>query len=210
MDSKETFYKGVRASDLRFDNVHLLAEFVQCAGILVNEAAGLQADSKELLSGALAISKEGTAAFEKGSDQMKATIGKAERAFRETIDNKGGELALLLNEAIGATRKIGIDLILQSRQAISAQTAGLTQAVVQLAQAANRAEANRVAANEARMKLNDYQKKLCDYEVVVHRRCKEALSNATAGLSFSDRVWSVFMPSKITVSVPKAPAKPKP
>lgn len=207
MDANESFYKGVRPSDLRFDNVHLLAEFIQGAGVLVNESAALQADSKELLSNALVISKEGVVSLEVASEKLKVSAAEAQQAISDTINHNGGELVAVLNDAIGAIRKSGTELIRQSSQAIVAPASEMKQAAAELIEAAALSEASRAAASDARMKMIDYRRELDAYEVLVQKRCKESVSRAMVGLSFWGRLAAAFVPPIATLSIPKAPAR---
>lgn len=205
-----SIYDNIRPSDLRHEHPHALAEMVQDLQDLADTITSAQTDSKKLLSGALLASKEGAVHLKEASLNLRATTEQAQRVFSETIEHKSEELILTLNEAINVIRKDTAILIQRSNQTMLETTAKLTNVASQLALVAAEADAKRATVIETRLKLTDYRRNLDVHQAIVQKQCKEAVAKATAGLSFLERLWAVFMPPKITVNIPKAPANPKP
>ena len=102
----EAIYKGVRPSDLRFENVHQLAEFIAQAQRLVDTAMTTDVASKQMLAGALTISREGV-----------ARLQKAQAAFDASVESKGGALVDQLSDVRDSLRDAGVDLIMKSGEA---------------------------------------------------------------------------------------------
>lgn len=183
MDPLENeLFRGVRPSDLRFENAHLLAEYIHQTQALVDSAAATQKDSKNLLYGVHIITRDGVQRFKAAGD----------------------DLAAIAATAMSGIRAVGADLIDESRRAILLPVTELTAAAKRLEAAAAAAEKERQEASDASTEFIRYQEEVDTYVATT----LSSLNAELGARSFWKRLVDVFAPTKVTISATKAPARP--
>lgn len=201
-DPKELF-KGVRPSDLRYENIHLLAEYIAQAQRLVDTAAATDAESKRLVSTALGLSKEFVRRFESAGAQL-----------GEVIDVSKADLIQGLELVTGKLAEAGEKLVLKTATAIKEPAAAINQATARLLATSATAEANLLAASDERTKLVEFKAEVEKYlqDVMAHERdSAKRIAAAQArydNSGFLKRVSFVFAPPAVTVTLAPPPVRP--
>jgi len=199
---------GLREDDFKRMWPRALARIMGQLQELTDSLVDATSNSSDLLSGAMVTSQEGVQRLNEAGMQLKIIADDVQRDIRETVDKKSEELVVGISAAVEGIRDAGVELILQSGRAILTPVTTLNEGVERLIRASNEAEISRVALSDARMKLIDYRRDLDVYEVLVLKRCKDAISKATSGPTLMDRVLAVFWSPSAIVNMPKPPVKP--
>ena len=174
--------QGARPSDARFENIHLLAEFIHQAQALSNSAAATQLTSNHLLEGVHIITRDGVERF-----RIAGTV-----------------LASIANTTTLEIREVGTEMIAKSKLAIELPVTKLTTAALRLEAAAEAAVKERREASDACVALDEYSRQINAYAI----RVLASLNAKLSGRSLWERVVDVFVSKNILSTPFKLPVPP--
>jgi len=177
----QELFEGVRPSDMRYENFHVLAEYIDQAQELINSSNSTQEMSKMLLSAVHTLTKEGVPKFNVASDN----------------------LATVANSAIASFNRAGKDFLIESERAFNSPVSKLIEAAERLEAAAQDAKREKLQATIEIGKLARYREEVDKYT----SQAMADLNTQRAKRTVFQRIREVFRPTKVP-SIAKKPFKP--
>lgn len=211
METPEDLFKGIRPSDLRFDNVHILAAYIARAQRFADCATRIETSAEQLLRGAIETSEEGVRQFETVVQQMRSEFKGLQSQLTSVVDTMGRHIA----RAVIAAHKDGASCILQAGEEAKQRYRGLDDradevrlAAKRLEEAAENAEATRLRAHEELDQLRAFKSELVRFERESLTRISDARARLYEGVGLWQRVSYVPFPPVPVVRASKAPTRP--
>lgn len=211
MEAAEDLFAGIRPSDLRYDNVHILAEYIARAQRFSDSATQIEKSAEKLVQGSMRTAEDGVKQFRTLLSRMQSEFKGLESLLRQSLDAAGNEIA----EAVSEAHAAGAHCILQAGELTREHTAQLASratdvysAAVRLEDAAALAEAARQRSYEQLEKLQVFKRELVQFESESKVRIAAARSELYKGLGLWQRIVYVFSAPVPTVRESKAPSRP--
>jgi hypothetical protein len=210
MGAAEDLFAGIRPSDLRFDNVHILAEYIARAHRFTDSATRIEKSAEQLVQGAMRTTQEGVKQFQAAVKRMQSEFKGLDDLLRRAVDAAGLEIA----NAVAEAHTSGARSILQASEVTSrhhaelaSRAAEVNQAAARLEQAAALAEANRQRSHEELEKLQAFRRELVQFEGESRASIADARAKLYRGVGLWRRVVYVFAAPVPEVRNPKAPSR---
>lgn len=205
-------YKGVRPSDMRFENIHLFAEYIAQAQRLVNTADATQQQSKELLEGALAVTRAAVEEFRASSAQLHKAGLQVATEVGSALDERRALFVGALRDAVGGLGHAAGGLIKQTGAAAAVHATRLSVQADRIREAASRLELvaaeavqGQRSADDAAARLEVRRAEIQRYELACFQRIKAAEERLYKGVSLWTRVRFVFKPQRPALQLPRRP-----
>jgi len=211
VNDPKQLYGGVRPSDLRFDNWHVLAEYIAQTQQLVTALSKTQERSEHLLHEATSTSQRGMDEFKALSKSIAAEGGKLGAALGAVVEREARALVhgIASAQAAGGSAIFQASEIVRARcQELVCQASKLSAAAARLEKATVHAVAEQEKLQDSFSKLQSYKVQMDRYEVAMISRIEEAKRKFYQGVSLSNRLLFVFFPPATSVVQPKRPNKP--
>jgi len=157
MGAAEDLFAGVRPSDLRYDNVHILAEYIARAQRFSDSATQIEKSAERLVQGAVRTTEEGVKQFQATVKRMQAEFRCLEGLLQRALETAGNEIAKAVAEShtSGAIRiREAGEVTRQHTAELASRAAAVNQAAARLEQSAALAETNRQRCHEDLEKLH--------------------------------------------------------
>ena len=211
MGAAEDLFAGIRPSDLRYDNVHILAEYIARAQRFSDSATQIEKSAERLVQGAVRTTEESVKHFRTLVTRMQSEFKGLESLLQQSLNAAGNDISKAVAEAHAA----GADCILQAGELTRERTAQLVsraaevnRAAVRLEEAAVLAEANRQRLYEELEKLQVFEQELVQFESESKARIAAARSALYRGAGLWQRIVYVFSAPVPSVRDAKAPIRP--
>jgi hypothetical protein len=211
MGAAEDLFAGIRPSDLRYDNVHILAEYIARAQRLSDSAVQIEKSAERLVQGAVRTTEEGVKQFRTVVTRMQSEFKGLQGHLRQAVDAAGEEIAKAVSEAhaFGAASIVqAAELTRQHAGDLANQATAVSQVAERLEQAAALAVANRQSSLDELARLRTYKLELAQFETESKARIAEARAGLYRGAGLWRRVVYVLFPPVPDVRGPKAPSPP--
>jgi len=211
MGAAEDLFAGVRPSDLRYDNVHILAEYIARAQRFSDSATQIEKSAERLVQGAVRTTEEGVKQFQATVKRMQAEFRCLEGLLQRALETAGNEIAKAVAEShtSGAIRiREAGEVTRQHTAELASRAAAVNQAAARLEQSAALAETNRQRCHEDLEKLQTFKRELVQFESESQASIAAAKANLYRGVGLLQRVVYVFSPPVPVVRDPKAPSRP--
>lgn len=203
-------FDGVRASDLRFDNLHILAEYMSRAQRFADSAMQIEACAERLV-------KEGIKTTEEGVRQFEAALRRMQSAF-DTLQSQMGAVVnatgINISKAVADAHAAGASYILQMGQIAKLSYEGLVSrageinmAAERLEQAAAKAESNRRLAYDELERLQAFKSEVTKFERASLARLTDAKAKLYQGVGLWQRIRYVLLPPVPVVQEIKRPIR---
>ncbi len=203
-------FDGVRASDLRFDNMHILAEYMARAQRFADSAVQIEACSERLV-------QEGIRTTEEGIRQFEAALRRMQSAF-DTLQSQMGAVinatGINISKAVADAHTAGASYILQMGQIAELTYEGLVSRAVEiniaadrLEQAAATAESNRRLAYDELERLQAFKSEVTKFERASLARLADAKVKLYQGVGLWQRICYVLLPPEPVVQEIKRPIR---
>lgn len=209
----EDLFAGVRASDLRFDNVHILAEYIARAQRFADSATRIEASAEQLVQGAMETAEEGVRQFQAALRQMQSEFKALQNQLRRVVDAAGRDIA----KAVADAHASGASYILQAGEVANQRYEGLARradqinlAAERLEQAAEKAEENRQLAHMELEQLGAFKSELVRFERESLARIADARASLYQGVGLWQRLCYVPFPPIPVLHETKVPSRPSP
>lgn len=210
MEAPKDLFEGVRASDLRFDNLHILAEYITRAQRVVDSATRIEASAERLVEGGIKTTEEGVRQFQAALRQMQSAFNTLQGQVSLVVNATGNKIACAVADAHIA----GASYILQmgefaklSYQGLISRTDEVTMAAERLEQAADKAEASRRLAHDEHEQLRAFKLEVERYEQESLTRLSDAKASLYEGVGLWLRLCYVLFPPVPVVRETKRPIR---
>lgn len=210
MEEPNDLYKGVRPSDLRFDNVHILAEYIARAQRFADSATRIEASAKLLVKESCEAREEGLRSFQSLLSQQRSAF----RAIDAELRASSEQLAGRLTSAILAIHSAGEGNLLKADEAAKGIYKNLVDRAEKLSHSANRlekgalkAEASRGQALDEIERLQAFRSELERFERESLARIGEARAELYKGVGLWDRICFVIFPPVPVVRATRPPSR---
>lgn len=210
MGAKEDLFAGVRPSDLRFDNVHILAEYIARAQRFADSATRIEASAEQLVHGAMATSEQGVRQFQAALRQMQSEFKALQNQLRCVVEAAGRDIAKAVADAhaSGASYILQVgEVAMQRYEGLASRADGVSRAAQRLERAAEQAEANRQLAHEELEQLRTYKSGLEQFELESLTRISDARARLYQGLGLWQRLCYVAFPPVPVLREAKIPSR---
>jgi hypothetical protein len=211
MGTAEDLFAGIRPSDLRFDNVHILAEYIARAQRFSDAALKIEKSAERLVQGAVRTTEEGVKQFRTAVARMRTEFEGLDGHLRRSVDVAGAEIAHAVSEAhaSGAASIFqAAELTRQHAGHLANQATAVSQVAERLEKAAALAEASRQSSLDELARLRTYKLELAQFESESQARIAEARAGLYRGAGLWRRVVYVLFPPVPYVRGPKPPNPP--
>lgn len=208
MDAPKDLFEGLRPSDLRFDNVHVLAEYISRAQRFADSATRIEASAEQLVKESCEAREEGLRRFQSLLRQQRSAFQAIEAELRASSEQLAGRLT----NAILAIHSAGERNLLQADEAAKGIYKNLADRAEKLNHSANRlekgamkAEASRGQALDEIERLQAFRSELERFERESLARIGEARAELYKGVGLWDRICFVLFPPAAVVRATRPP-----
>ena len=208
MEAPNDLYKGVRPSDLRFDNVHILAEYIARAQRFADSATRIEASAEQLVKESCEAREEGLRRFQSLLRQQRSSFQGIDAELRATAEH----LADRLTSAILAVHSAGEHNLLQADETAKRIYKNLADRAEKLSHSADRLESCAMKAAASRGQALDEIERLQAFRSELDRFEKESLARIGAaraelykGVGLWDRICFVLSPPAPVVRATRPP-----
>jgi hypothetical protein len=208
--SKDPF-DGMRGSDLRFDNPHILAEYITRAHRFAESATRIEESAERLLQGAVKTTEEGVRQFQTALRQMKLEFAALKTDLRGVITAAGIDIARGVADAHESGAKCITfygQIAKASYDGLASRADEINMAAERLEKAAEKAESSRQHAHEEFEQLRAFKSELTRFEKESMTRISIAEARLFQGVGFCRRVWYVPFPPVPVAREIKMPIRP--
>lgn len=210
MDAPKDLFDGVRPSDLRFDNVHILAEYIARAQRFADSAMRIEASAEQLVKESCEAREEGLRRFQSLLRQQRLAFQAIDADLRATAEH----LAERLTSAILAVHSAGEHNLLQADKAAKGIYMNLDDRAEKLSRSANRLEKGAMKAEESRGRALDEIERLQAFRSELERfereslsRIGEARAELYKGVGLWDRICYVLFPPVPVMRATRPPTR---
>lgn len=211
MGAEEDLFSGVRPSDLRFDNVHILAEYIARAQRFADSATRIETSAEHLVRGAMETTEQGVRQFQAALRQMQSEFKTLQNQLRRVVEAAGRDIAKAVADAhaSGASYILQVGEVTKQRyEGLASRADGVNQAAQRLEQAAEKAEANRQLAHEELEQLRAFRSDLAHFELESLARISDARAGLYKGAGLWQRLCYVAFPPVPVVREARIPSRP--
>lgn len=208
MEAPKNLYEGVRPSDLRFDNVHILAEYIARAQRFADSATRIEASAEQLVKESCEAREEGLRRFQSLMHQQRSVFQAINAELRATAEHLAGRLTT----AILAIHSAGEGNLLRADAAAKEIYENLTDRAEKLNDSANRleegamkAEASKGQALDEIERLKAFRSELERFEWESLARMGEAKVELYKGVGLWKRICFVLFPPAPVVRATRPP-----
>lgn len=211
MGMPSDLFEGVRGADLRFDNPHILAEYITRAHRFSESATRIEESSERLLQGAVKTTEEGVQQFQLVQRQMQADFAGLQRVLRHTVTAAGTDIA----KAVAQAHESGASCISfygemakACRDELTTRADEVNQAAMRLERSSELAEAARQRVQAELEQLQAFKSEVMQFEHECHTRIFEARSKLFKGAGLWQRLCFVLFPPVPVLRETKMPKRP--
>lgn len=208
MKGPNDLYKGVRPSDLRFDNIHILAEYIARAQRFADSATRIEASAEKLVKESCEAREEGLRRFQSLLRQQRSAFQAIDAELRASSEQLAGRLA----SAVLAIHSAGERNLLLADEAAKGIYKNLADRAEKLNHSANRLEKGAMKAETSRgqaldeiERLRAFQSELERFERESLARIGEARAELYRGVGLWDRICFVLFPPVPVVRATRPP-----
>ncbi|MGQ2956582.1 hypothetical protein [Hydrogenophaga sp. ANAO-22] len=201
-------YKGVRPSDLRYDNVHILAEYIARAQRFADSATRIEASAERLVKESCEAREEGLRSLQSLLHQQKSAFQAINAELRATAEHLAGGLtsAILAIHSAGERNLLRADETAKRiYENLADRAEGLNQSANRLEKGAMKAEASRGQALDEIERLQAFRSELERFERESLARIGEARVELYKGVGLWDRICFVLFPPVPVVRATRPP-----
>lgn len=210
LEMPKGLYDGVRASDLRFDNLHILAEYVSRAQRFADSAMQIEASAARLVQEGIRTTEEGVRQFKAALREMQFALDTLQRQVGAIVNATGIDIS----KAVADAHMAGASYILQAGEIAKLSYEGLVSragevgiAAERLEQAAAKAESNRWLAYDQLEQLQAFKSELTKFERASLARLTDANAKLYQGVGVWQRICYVMHPPVPVVQEIKRPIR---
>lgn len=211
MYPERNLFDGSRSSDLRFDNLHILAEYIARAQRVVDSAKQIQESSEQLVQVAMKSAENCVKSVQAVQRQMKVDFDALLEQVTRSAKDAGNNAA----KVVAGAHAYGGDYLSAMGEAVRMRHSMLEDRASEIVQTAARLEKSVARAEECRKQAQDeleqlrrFKIELTRYEQASLKRVSDAEQKLYGGLSLTDRIWLVFFPRATEVKIGKPPVRP--
>jgi hypothetical protein len=211
MEKPKNLFEGMRGSDLRFDNPHILAEYITRAHRFAENATRIEESSERLLQGSVRTTEEGVRQFQSALSQMKLEFAELRASLRHAVSLAGVDIA----RAVAYAHEAGARCIAFHGEFAKVNLDGMAKradevkrAAERLEDAAEKADANRQLAQQELERLRLFKAELTLFEKNALTRISVAEARLYQGVGFWKRVCYVPFPPEPATHYVKLPSRP--
>ena len=204
-------YDGIRPSDLRFDNVHILAEFIARVERLADSASKIQASAEELARTVMKTAEAGSTQFLALQRQMPSEFKVLRSQLSQVVNTAGIDIAKAVADAhtsgaryIEATGQIAK----QRHESLESRVGEINVATKRLVHISEKAESSRLNALEEIERLRVFKVELESFERESLKRISGAKASLYKGVTWWRRIWYVLVPPAPVLGETKMPNRP--
>ena len=211
MDASEDLFKGVRPSDLRFDNFHILADYIARAQRFADNATRIEASAEQLVQGAMKTTQEGVKQFQATLRQMQLEFMELQRHLSHVVTAAGIDIAKTVADAHEAgARYISFygEMAKVSYDGLATRTDEINLATARLEQAAEKTEATRLLAHDEFEQMRGFKLELARFERESLARLSDARASLYQEVGLWQRICYVPFPPVLVVLETKMPIRP--
>lgn len=211
MGTPKDLFEGMRGSDLRFDNPHILAEYITRAHRFAESATRIEESAERLLQGAVKTTDEGVRQFQAALRQMKSEFVALKTDLRGVITAAAIDIARAVADAhesgakcitfYGQIAKVSYD-------GLASRADEINLAAERLEKAAEKVEVNRQLVHEELENLRTFKSELTRFEKESLTRISVAEARLYQGVGLWQRVCYVPFPPVPVARATKMPSRP--
>lgn len=210
MKPLKDLFKDVRPSDLRFDNVHILAEYITQTQKLADCVMSIHESAEQLVQSAMKSTEAGITSVRSVQQQLEIDFQVQLRQLSRVVNMAGGTIA----KAVADAHASGASYLDDMGETVKARYEGLESRAEELERlakrlelAAVRAEEDRRSAYEEHERLRAFEIELGKYERECMKRIADARASLEVGVGLWQRIWNVPFPPAISVRTAQAPKR---
>lgn len=211
MGKPSDLFEGVRGTDLRFDNPHILAEYITRAHRFSESATRIEESSERLLQGAVKATEEGVQQFQLVQRQLQVEFAGLQRVLRHAVMAAGTDIA----KAVAQAHESGASCISfygemakVCRDELTIRADAVNQAAIRLERASEQAEVIRQRVQAELEQLRAFNSEVMQFEHECHTRIFEARSKLFKGAGLWKRLCFVLFPPVPVLRETKIPKRP--
>lgn len=210
MGTPEGLFAKFRPEDLRFDNGHVLAEYITRAQRFADSATRIENSAEQLVQGAMRTTESGIKQFKAAVGQLHAEFEGLQGQLRCLIGSVGADITKSVADAhtSGASYIMQVGEVAKQRLEVLVNRADeINAAAGRLEKAAETAEKSRQLAHQELERLRAFELELGQFERDAHARISDARADLYRGVGLWRRICFVpFPPAPVLLGV-KAPRR---
>lgn len=211
MASENNLFDGFRPSDLRFDNAHVLSEYIARAQRVVDSANQIQESSKDLVLVAMKSAEDCVKSIQSAQLQMKVEFNALLAHVTRSVSDTGSNVAKVVAgaHAFGGDYLSSMGEALRIRhEALEARADAIERTAARVEKAADKLQELNERVRDELEQLRRYKVELTRYEHASLKQVSDAEQRLYKGLSLTDRIWLVFFPRVVEAKIGKPPSRP--